>query len=432
MEAHLDHLPGRDERAEPGEADRGPDRGADRHPRQGGQGGGDEARRGAPRARRDPSRSAAGLPARVLRRHAAARNDRDGPRVQSEDRHRGRARDGVGRHDPGADPRAARAAAEGAPPVDDPDLPRPQRHGGDVREGRDHVWGQNDGGRKDGRRVHGSEASVHPGTRRGLPRYPGPADDASLHPRGRPQPDQSAVRLRLPSAMQVRVRPVHRRRACARGGHARTTGRVLPVPRGPGGDATPDDGGSPLIRVRDLKVWFPLRRGMLRELTGRSSLWVRAVDGVSFDVKRGEIFCLVGESGCGKTTTGKALLRLNAPTGGNIFFDLPDDGWNRLGAFEARLAALYPHASALSPGEIRKAYADWARVQGLTNQVESTRHPRGSAGRVVRRERYEKTIAFLNEREQGLRDWADAMIKRLTSKERNKLEVAQTLGPWFK
>jgi len=188
----------------------------------------------------------------------------------------------------------------------------------------------------------------------------------------------------------------------------------------------------PLLRVRNLRVWFDVRMGLIAGTLGKKTKHVRAVDGVSFDVKRGEIFCLVGESGCGKTTTGKALLRLNAPTGGNIFFDLPDDGWNRLGAFEARLAALYPHASALSPGEIRKAYADWARVQGLTNQVESTRHPRGSAGRVVRRERYEKTIAFLNEREQGLRDGADAMIKRLTSKERNKLEVAQTLGPWFK
>src|SRR5439155_3116916 len=96
-----------------------------------------------------------------------------------------------------------------------------------------------------------------------------------------------------------------------------------------GGDATGDDGGSPLIRVRDLKVWFHLRRSLLRELTGRSSLWVRAVDGVSFDVKRGEVFCLVGESGCGKTTTGKALLRLVDATEGDVFFEIPTEEYRR-------------------------------------------------------------------------------------------------------
>src|SRR3989442_7557305 len=138
------------------------------------------------------------------------------------------------------------------------------------------------------------------------------------------------------------IRSLHRCGARPRGGYPGPSGGLFPLPRGFGGAATDDHDGSPLIRVRDLKVYFPLRRGLLRELAGRASLWVRAVDGVSFDVQRGEVFCLVGESGCGKTTTGKALLRLNDPTGGNIFFDVPDDEWNRLGAVEGRLATLFP------------------------------------------------------------------------------------------
>jgi len=78
-----------------------------------------------------------------------------------------------------------------------------------------------------------------------------------------------------------------------------------------------------MVRVRNLKVWFPLRRGLARELVGGASLWVRALDGVSFDVRRGEVFCLVGESGCGKTTTGKALLRLVDATEGDVFLEMP-------------------------------------------------------------------------------------------------------------
>jgi len=80
-----------------------------------------------------------------------------------------------------------------------------------------------------------------------------------------------------------------------------------------------------------------VRSGLLAGLFGKETKHVRAVDGISFDVKRGEVFCLVGESGCGKTTTGKGLIRLNEPTGGNIFFDAPEAEWNRFVAMERRL-----------------------------------------------------------------------------------------------
>jgi oligopeptide/dipeptide ABC transporter ATP-binding protein len=83
---------------------------------------------------------------------------------------------------------------------------------------------------------------------------------------------------------------------------------------------SPDDGRPPLIVVRDLTKLFPIRRGMLRRTAGA----VRAVGGVSFDVAQGETLALVGESGCGKTTTGRAILRLIEPTSGSVHFEGTD------------------------------------------------------------------------------------------------------------
>src|SRR5512137_867635 len=75
-----------------------------------------------------------------------------------------------------------------------------------------------------------------------------------------------------------------------------------------------------LLVVKDLQVWFPVRRGFVESLTSKEQRYVKAVDGVSFNIKEREIFCLVGESGCGKTTTGKAILRLVEPTGGAVSY----------------------------------------------------------------------------------------------------------------
>src|SRR5438094_7493039 len=75
--------------------------------------------------------------------------------------------------------------------------------------------------------------------------------------------------------------------------------------------------GEPLLRVKHLVKHFPLKSGLL----SRNAERVHAVDGVSFDIGRGESLGLVGESGCGKTTTGRCILRLMEPTGGKILFD---------------------------------------------------------------------------------------------------------------
>ena len=74
--------------------------------------------------------------------------------------------------------------------------------------------------------------------------------------------------------------------------------------------------GTTLLDVKDLKVYFPIHGGLL----GRTSGYVKAVDGVNLTVKQGETLGLVGESGCGKTTTGRAILQLIKPTGGTVRF----------------------------------------------------------------------------------------------------------------
>src|SRR5215213_4593544 len=77
----------------------------------------------------------------------------------------------------------------------------------------------------------------------------------------------------------------------------------------------------PLMVVQNLKKHFPIRRGLLKRTVGA----VRAIDDVSFTVLAGETLALVGESGCGKTTTGRSIIRLIEPTSGEITFR-DDDG----------------------------------------------------------------------------------------------------------
>ncbi|MEL6740731.1 MAG: ATP-binding cassette domain-containing protein, partial [Planctomycetota bacterium] len=74
---------------------------------------------------------------------------------------------------------------------------------------------------------------------------------------------------------------------------------------------------APLLEVQDLKTWFPVRSGLLQRVTGH----VKAVDGVSFHLAKGETLGLVGESGCGKTTVGRSILRLIPPTSGEVSFE---------------------------------------------------------------------------------------------------------------
>jgi oligopeptide/dipeptide ABC transporter ATP-binding protein len=81
------------------------------------------------------------------------------------------------------------------------------------------------------------------------------------------------------------------------------------------------DSTRPVLEIRDLKVSFSGRIGLLSGLLGRTGYSARAVDGVDLDLRRGEVLALAGESGCGKTTTARAIMGLIKPSGGSILFE---------------------------------------------------------------------------------------------------------------
>jgi len=78
----------------------------------------------------------------------------------------------------------------------------------------------------------------------------------------------------------------------------------------------------PLLQVNALKKHFPIHGGLLKRVVGQ----VKAVDGINLYIKRGETLGLVGESGCGKSTTGRTIIRLLEPTAGEVIFNDPELG----------------------------------------------------------------------------------------------------------
>lgn len=97
--------------------------------------------------------------------------------------------------------------------------------------------------------------------------------------------------------------------------HEMTNPTVTPSPNGIDPHA--------ILQVKDLKLHFPIRRGIVQKVVG----YVKAVDGVSFTLREGEVLGLVGESGCGKTTVGRTILRLYDPTSGEIRFRRTNGEW---------------------------------------------------------------------------------------------------------
>ena len=84
-----------------------------------------------------------------------------------------------------------------------------------------------------------------------------------------------------------------------------------------------------ILKLRDVKVYFPVKAGVFNRTVGH----VMAVDGVDLDIYRGEVLGLAGESGCGKTTLGKAILRLVEPTNGEVTYVSKEDDETELTSF---------------------------------------------------------------------------------------------------
>jgi oligopeptide transport system ATP-binding protein len=157
--------------------------------------------------------------------------------------------------------------------------------------------------------------------------------------------------------------------------------------------------GGDLVEVEDLKVYFPIRSGIFQTEVGT----VKAVDGVTFQVRRGETLGLVGESGCGKSTTGRAMIRLREPTAGRVSFDGIDLGTlktNELRRMRRRMQIIFqdPYGSLdprmtvgsiiaepiethhLASGAARKQrVADLLRIVGLDPKY-VTRYPHEFSG----------------------------------------------------
>ena len=79
-----------------------------------------------------------------------------------------------------------------------------------------------------------------------------------------------------------------------------------------------------VMKVDDLKKYFPLKRSLIEMMLGKAPKILKAVDGVSLEVRQGETVGLVGESGCGKSTLARTILRLYDPDGGKIYFNGKD------------------------------------------------------------------------------------------------------------
>jgi peptide/nickel transport system ATP-binding protein len=135
---------------------------------------------------------------------------------------------------------------------------------------------------------------------------------------------------------------------------------------GPAAVAQSEPAGE-ILRLDNLKVHFPVKMPFVQRLLQREETVVHAVDGVSFGIRAGEILGLVGESGCGKSTVGRACVRLIKPTAGQIFFDGQDItrlGGEKLRALRRRIQIIFqdPHASLNPAMTIGKAIGHPLRI----------------------------------------------------------------------
>jgi oligopeptide transport system ATP-binding protein len=180
-------------------------------------------------------------------------------------------------------------------------------------------------------------------------------------------------------------------------------------------DALPQDPLSePILRVEDLKVHFPVTKGIIIQ---RQVATVKAVDGVSFTIRRGETLGLVGESGSGKSTTGLAVLRMLTPTAGRIVFEgqdiAPHRGAELLGV-RRRMQMVYqdPYGSLNPRMTIRNIVGEPLAVHGL------------DADRKATSEKIAELIASVG----LLPDMADRYPHEFSGGQRQRIGIARALA----
>jgi peptide/nickel transport system ATP-binding protein len=133
-----------------------------------------------------------------------------------------------------------------------------------------------------------------------------------------------------------------------------------------------------LVEVQNLKVWFPIRSGIVLD---RHIGDIKAVDDVSLSIHRGETLGLVGESGCGKSTVGRTILRLYEPTAGNILFegrDITNLGENELRPLRRRMQMVFqdPYASLNPRHSVGRIVGEPLKVHGLSKGKETGKRVR--------------------------------------------------------
>jgi oligopeptide transport system ATP-binding protein len=169
-----------------------------------------------------------------------------------------------------------------------------------------------------------------------------------------------------------------------------------------------------ILSVEDLKVHFPLMKGaVIRRQVGT----IKAVDGVSFRLRRGDTLGLVGESGCGKSTTGLAVLRMLTPTAGRILFeglDITSHDAVHMRAVRRRMQMVYqdPYGSLNPRMTVRRIIGEPLRIHGLASDGEA------------HRERVDRLIAMVG----LLPDMADRYPHEFSGGQRQRIGIARALA----
>ncbi|NLK07103.1 MAG: ABC transporter ATP-binding protein [Firmicutes bacterium] len=145
-----------------------------------------------------------------------------------------------------------------------------------------------------------------------------------------------------------------------------------------GASAARDTGKKTILEVSDLVKHFPVRMGLLKSLSAKEQPALRAVDGVSFDVYKGEILGVVGESGCGKTTLARSILRLIDPTSGKAIFegtDILDKDALQMKTLRRKMQVIFqdPYESMNPRMDVQTIVSEPLRIQGLFKTTHAAR-----------------------------------------------------------